>query len=299
MTHPDASDPASAAIEVVDSVLRGWPLPDVADDDDKEGRGRVLIVAGSREIPGAAVLAALAALRSGAGKLLLASAASVAQGIALAVPEARVMSLAESASGGIEPAAVAQLAPLAQRTDAVLIGPGLLGGDASCRFVHRLLPVFRDVPVLLDALAMDVIGLQHRFDQPVVLTPHAGEMAHLSGRSKETIRSDPQGVSREAAMRWNAVVALKGAVTWIAAPDGSLWRHRGGSIGLATSGSGDALAGIIVGLLARGATPVQATLWGVVLHARAGERLARRLGALGFLARDISAEVPALLEALG
>ena len=286
------------AADVVDALLRAWPLPNVASDDDKEGRGRVLIVAGSREIPGAAVLAAVAALRAGAGKLLLATAASVAAGLALAIPEARILALAESDAGGIEPAGVAQLAPLADQTDALLIGPGLLGGEASCRFVHELLPAFRRIPVLLDAQAMDVVGLQGRFDQPVVMTPHAGEMAHLSGRDKETVRSHPQTVAREAAMRWNAVIALKGAVTWIAAPDGAVWRHRGGSVGLATSGSGDTLAGVIVGLLARGATPVQATLWGVAVHARAGERLARRLGALGFLAREIPAEVPALLEAL-
>ena len=126
--------------------------------------------------------------------------------------------------------------------------------------------------------------LQGSESTPLILTPHAGEMAHLCGRSKQTVSADPQGTALEAARRWNAVVALKGATTVIATPDGRLWTHCGGEAGLATSGSGDTLAGIIGGLAARGATPEQACAWGVVLHAGAGARLASR-GPLGFLAR--------------
>jgi NAD(P)H-hydrate repair Nnr-like enzyme with NAD(P)H-hydrate dehydratase domain len=94
------------------------------------------------------------------------------------------------------------------------------------------------------------------------------------------------------------VVALKGATTVLATPDGKLWQHQGGNAGLAISGSGDTLAGIIVGLLARGASLEQAAAWGVVLHAAAGEQLALRCGPLGYLARELAAEVPALLRIL-
>ena len=94
------------------------------------------------------------------------------------------------------------------------------------------------------------------------------------------------------------MVALKGATTHIAAPDGRLWRHDGGNVGLASSGSGDTLSGIIAGLAARGAPLEQACAWGVALHARAGERLAQRIGPLGYLAREIAGEVPALLHEL-
>jgi ADP-dependent NAD(P)H-hydrate dehydratase len=93
-------------------------------------------------------------------------------------------------------------------------------------------------------------------------------------------------------------VALNGATTVIAAPGGALWQHQGGNIGLAISGSGDTLAGIIAGLAARGATLEQAAAWGVALHASAGEQLSLRFGVLGYLAREISAEVPALLRTL-
>jgi NAD(P)H-hydrate repair Nnr-like enzyme with NAD(P)H-hydrate dehydratase domain len=97
---------------------------------------------------------------------------------------------------------------------------------------------------------------------------------------------------------WGVVLALKGATSWIAQPDGHLWRHQGGHPGLATSGSGDVLAGIITGLTARGATLVQACAWGVMTHAQAGQQLAKRIGPLGFLARELLPEIPAILARL-
>jgi NAD(P)H-hydrate repair Nnr-like enzyme with NAD(P)H-hydrate dehydratase domain len=123
-------------------------------------------------------------------------------------------------------------------------------------------------------------------------------MAKLTGDDKEAIAADCAGTAMRAARQWNAVVALKGAITHIAAADGRLWRHEGGNFGLATSGSGDVLAGIIAGLIARGAALEQAAAWGVALHARSGERLARRLGTLGYLARELPGEVPAIMESL-
>jgi hydroxyethylthiazole kinase-like uncharacterized protein yjeF len=152
------------------------------------------------------------------------------------------------------------------------------------------------VPVLLDALAMDALASMGRFDQPVLLTPHAGEMAHLTGRDKEQLREEPQEAAVRQAAAWNAVVVLKGPTTCIAAPDGSAWTHRSQAPGLGTCGSGDVLAGLIAGLAARGASPAQAAAWGVALHARAGDRLARRMGELGYLARELAAEIPALMH---
>jgi NAD(P)H-hydrate repair Nnr-like enzyme with NAD(P)H-hydrate dehydratase domain len=123
-------------------------------------------------------------------------------------------------------------------------------------------------------------------------------MAHLTGITKEEVCADPERHAREAASRWNAVVVLKGATTYIATPDGDCWCHVGGQPGLGTSGSGDVLAGIIVGLAARGATLAQAAVWGIALHARAGLALAERLGSIGYLARELPAEIPMLLDKL-
>jgi NAD(P)H-hydrate repair Nnr-like enzyme with NAD(P)H-hydrate dehydratase domain len=168
--------------------------------------------------------------------------------------------------------------------------------------VEALLDRLDGLPLLLDAAAMDVVsrtpGAVLRFSGHVAMTPHAGEMAHLSGEAKESIECDPGERVNIAAKTWGAAVALKGACTWIAAPDGRLWRHARGNPGLATSGSGDVLAGLVAGLMARGAPVEQALAWGVALHARAAERLAARIGPLGFLARELSAEVPSLMATL-
>lgn len=280
-------------------ALRRWPLPSLAGDADKEVRGRIVVIAGSREMPGAAVLAATAALRVGAGKLVIATARSVAAQMAFSMPEARVIALPETPGGGFEAAASAELLEdCIVPAHAVVIGPGLMDAEASCAFVQALLPLLRDRPVVLDALAMDSVAQIGRFPQPVLLTPHAGEMAHLSGRDKDAVLADPLAAAVEAARRWNAVVAVKGASTAIAAPDGRAWLHEGGNAGLATSGSGDTLAGAIGGLAARGATLEQACAWGVLLHAQAGERLARRLGPVGYLAREIAREMVSVLAAL-
>ncbi|UGQ47768.1 NAD(P)H-hydrate dehydratase [Massilia endophytica] len=297
--------------EITAATLREWPLPQPSFDGDKEVRGHILVVGGAREMPGAVILAATAALRAGAGKLTIATAASVAPLVALAIPESRVIGLAETAGGGFTLDAARKLGELHGKADAVLVGPGMQDEAATAELVHALLPRFAGTRLILDAGAMAAVRPREphlleetedrahfRFAEPVLLTPHAGELAHLGGWKKEEIADAPQDAARRAAAQWNAVVALKGATTVIAAPGGTLWQHQGGNVGLAISGSGDALAGIIAGLAARGASLEQAAAWGVALHASAGEQLSIRFGVLGYLAREISAEVPALLRTL-
>ena len=279
-------------------ALRDWPLPHADDASDKEDRGQVLVVAGSREIPGAALLSATAALRAGAGKLTIATAQSVAPGLALLMPEARVIALPETAAGGFLPSGAELLAQCAASSSAVLIGPGLLDAQGSCEFILDLLRQLTRVPVILDALAMDVVLQSPRFEQPVLLTPHAGEMAHLSGQSKDEVIADAPALAQDMARTHQAVIALKGATTIIMSPEGAAWRHVSGNAGLGTSGSGDVLAGIMTGLAARGAPLVQAAAWGVVLHALAGKRLAERHGRLGFLARELLLEIPPVMHGI-
>ncbi|RYF64625.1 MAG: NAD(P)H-hydrate dehydratase, partial [Comamonadaceae bacterium] len=191
-----------------------------------------------------------------------------------------------------------RLGPLAERVSSVVLGPGMLDEARSAAFVRTMLPLFRESTVVLDAYAMSAVG-DTPFDQPVVMTPHAGEMAHLTGLSKEAVLDDPLATVQAAAKRWGACVALKGGTTYIAQPDGNALRFAGGTPGLATSGSGDTLAGLIGGLAARGAPPLHACAWGVLLHAGAGAALARDQGTVGYLARELSAQVPALIHAMG
>ena len=216
-------------------------------------------------------------MRAGAGKLTIATVRSVAVGIALAIPEARVIALPETAAGGLLPSGAPLLDAYASCSSAVLIGPGLLDGAGSCEFILALLRQLKGVPVILDALAMDVLLRTQRFDEPVLLTPHAGEMAHLTGRSKDSIVADAPGAARDMAIRTNAVVVLKGATTFIVSPQGGEWRHVSATPGLGTSGSGDVLARVMTGFAARGASLEQAAAWGVGRRcACAGRQKTRR-----------------------
>jgi hydroxyethylthiazole kinase-like uncharacterized protein yjeF len=178
---------------------------------------------------------------------------------------------------------------------------------ASDRAAHALLsPLVRRVSdecvLVLDAAAVIALADDASMLEPLngraVLTPHAGEMASLLGVDKREVGRNPADVARAAAHRFAAVVALKGAETFVAHPDGSAYRYTGGTVGLATSGSGDTLAGVVAGLAARGAPPLHAAVWGAYLHGSAGRVLARRVGRVGFLARELLDEIPPLLRRL-
>jgi ADP-dependent NAD(P)H-hydrate dehydratase len=279
-------------------VLRNWALPAVGHNADKEDRGHVLVVAGSREIPGAALLSATAALRAGAGKLTIATAGSVAVGLALALPEARVIGLPETPAGGLDISGAHALQECAATCSAVLLGPGLVDAPATCAMIVRLLQDMPAVPCVLDALAMDVAMESTGLKQPLLITPHAGEMAHLTGMSKEEILQHPLRAAWSFAARSGAFVVLKGSNTLLADPRGCVWQHQAAVPGLATSGSGDVLAGVMAGLAARGATVDQVAAWAVVVHAMAGARLSLSCGPVGFLARQLLEEIPAVLNLL-
>jgi hydroxyethylthiazole kinase-like uncharacterized protein yjeF len=188
-----------------------------------------------------------------------------------------------------------------ESADAVLIGPGLADRKAIDALTARLFE--REVSAasfLFDARALKSLrGINvGSFARPMVLTQHAGEMAGLLGKDRHEIEANPERWAHEAAKRFRATVALKGAETFIADPEGRSCVCRKGHVGLATSGSGDVLAGVIAGLLARGTDAFTATCWGVYLHARAGDELARTVGPLGFLAREIPAQIPDLMSRL-
>jgi hydroxyethylthiazole kinase-like uncharacterized protein yjeF len=279
------------------------PLPQPDKEGDKEERGRVLVVGGSAGMPGAVILAATAALRAGAGKLQIATCRSIAQSVAVAVPEARVFALPETRAGAVALSAADEISERAGRVNAVLIGPGMIDEDAVARLVRKVLPHVGEVVVVLDAAALSCFAeapqLLHGLGCKAVLTPHAGEAATMLGVGKGEVTGDPLAAARAAARGLRAVVAVKGAETFITAHNSSKsYRNRAGNVGLATSGSGDTLSGIITGLAARGATPLQATVWGVYIHARAGDVLAKRMGRLGYLARELLAEVPVLMSQL-
>ncbi|MDX6256052.1 MAG: ADP-dependent NAD(P)H-hydrate dehydratase [Frankiales bacterium] len=285
-------------VQVTAGLLRTWALP--APGDDKEDRGQVLVVGGAAQTPGAVILAATAALRSGAGKLQVATVESTAVAVAVAVPEAFVEGLPQTTSGALSGAGAQRLVELAREARAVLVGPGVTDGDACSVLLDALLPTLPvSTTVVLDAYALAHVGghpeCLRRFGGNAVLTPNVKEMALMAGLDQEAVDNDPGAAARDGAARFVAVVSVGSSESWVAAPDGTLWCDSAGGPGLAASGSGDGLAGVVVGLAARGASAAQAAVWAAHLHGRAGDRLAASTGRLGFLARETVDEVPRVL----
>src|SRR5205085_1461190 len=177
--------------------------------------------------------------------------------------------------------------------DAVIAGPGLEQGESCGRIAEVLLA--SEARLAFDAAILrDLEPLQNnkRSISPILL-PHAGELASLLECDEDRIACDPIGCGRRAAELYRAIVLVKGVISHVVTPAGDSWTYDGGAPGLGVSGSGDILAGIVGGLLARGAEPLNAILWAVWLHGEAGARLAKTIGPIGFLARVIAAEIPA------
>jgi ADP-dependent NAD(P)H-hydrate dehydratase len=277
-------------------ALEEHALPPVI-DGDKTTKGRILIVAGSRDVPGAALLSATAAMRAGAGKLRIATVRSAALGLGTAMPEAMVIGLPEDGNGGFAGEAVDQIAKLAHEVDAVVAGPGVKRSE-SCKGLAQVL-LRSEAALALDVALLDTLeplgeGGPCRERIPVLL-PNAGELASLLDCDASEVEDDPIGCGSRAATLYRSYVLVKGVTSHVVSPEGNCWTYDGGAPGLGVSGSGDILSGIVGGLLARGAAPVAALLWSVWLHGEAGARLKERIGPIGFLAREIADEIPALL----
>jgi hydroxyethylthiazole kinase-like uncharacterized protein yjeF len=317
--------------QIVDAnLLKTMPLPRFDADADKADRGKLLVIAGSCRLPGAAILVARAALRAGCGTVRVAAPQSVAVPIGVALPELMVLPLPETPAGTIALAALETLAAQYEPCSAAVIGPGLdmhKETDELIRRVVRSAPL----PLLVDAQALLAVaqrreeagqptsGTDAAWQAARIFTPHAAEMGALAGL--EVPQEETQAAAREAlALQWaseqGAVLVLKGRQTLIASPKdagdadscttpgldrkqtGALYRNTAGTRGLGTAGSGDTLAGIIGGLLAQGLEPARAAIWGVYLHARAGEAVAEELGEDGLLASDWVERLPNVLRTL-
>jgi hydroxyethylthiazole kinase-like uncharacterized protein yjeF len=277
-------------------ALDQHPLPPVV-DGGKETKGRILVVAGSRDVPGAALLTATAAMRAGAGKLRIATVESAATAVGVAMPEAMVIGLPQADDGGFGAGAVDEIRDAAADVDAVVAGPGVKRSDMCKRLADVLLET--EAALALDVALLESLEPLHerelgRNSLPVLL-PNAKELASLLDCKPEHVESDPIGCGVRAAELYRSVVLVKGVTSHVVTPDGTCWAYDGGAPGLGVSGSGDVLAGIVGGLLARGAEPLNALLWAVWLHGEAGSRLAGKIGPVGFLAREIAGEIPALL----
>lgn len=293
---PDDDRPEAATARaglIGDGVIE--LLPRRGADATKFDGGNVLVCGGSTGLSGAPSLAALAAARAGAGYVTALVPASLNIVFELRQPEVMSVPLAEQ-DGALEPAAVELALERCERAGALVLGPGLGRSDGAGEFA-RALAAAAPLPLLLDADGLNahagrLESLAGR-TAPTVLTPHGGELARLLDASGEMVRAHRLALVRQAAVRANAIVVLKGDDTLVARPDGIVAISRGDAPALATAGTGDVLSGTIGALLARGVEPFAAACAGVELHRRAGRLVGERIGVEGALAGDVAQALPA------
>jgi len=301
-------DEAGSRLHLVEEAqVAAWlRLSRRAPDAHKGAVGDVLVIAGSRGKTGAAALASEAALRSGAGLVTVATARS-AQPLLVtqAPPEVMTEPLEETDEGAVAEGAAARALELAARRTVLALGPGLSSSDAGTRRFVAQTVGGRTAPLLIDADGLNALSpwgedLQGSDELPLVITPHPGEMARLTGRRTDEVLADRVGVAREFATTRRVITVLKGSRTLVAAPDGAVYVNPTGNAGMATAGAGDVLTGLTAGLLAqRPGEPLRAVVAAVYLHGLAGEMAAATLGQRALIASDITGHLGAAFVRVG
>jgi len=286
-------------------LLSQW-LPQRPVNAHKGTCGSLLIIGGVEGYSGAGVLAAMAAQRSGVGLVKTAVRKSVNQVYEKLLPEVVTMPIEESEHNGdgyrlLTEEGLDKIQSLAESAMAVVAGPGW-GLHTEWVNVLKRLIILDNKPLLLDADALTLLQpnlnwLKQR-NLPAVLTPHPGEMSRLTGLSISEINNNRLEITAKAAIKWNAVVLLKGAGTIIASPKGDAMINTTGNPGMATAGSGDVLAGIIGALLAQGLAPFEAAVLGCWVHGRAGDLAAEEVGEISLIASEIIKYIPQVLKTL-
>jgi ADP-dependent NAD(P)H-hydrate dehydratase / NAD(P)H-hydrate epimerase len=263
-------------------------LPARRADTHKGTYGHVVVVAGSRGKSGAAALVARAALRAGAGLVYVATRAELVDAVLAHSPE--IMGVPLEGSGALGLADLEQLVAAIDGKDALVIGPGIPRGPETAALIGELLSRV-EIPAVLDADALNAVAsdldVLRKAKGPVVLTPHPGEMARLTGRSTQEVQAHRVDLARKLATDHGVMVVLKGARTLIANPKGELFVNPTGNPGMATGGSGDVLAGICGAFLAQGLEVPEAIWAAVYAHGLAGDLAARKRGKVGLIAGDI------------
>lgn len=283
------AEPTGARL--LDATWVGERLPERLRGTHKGDNGAVLVVAGCATMPGAAVLAARAALRSGAGYVGVASIPAVCDAVATHVPEAVLVPL-EDASGGIAAAAAEALLAQESRWNALVVGPGLSQDGQVGLFLEALFAKWQ-TPACIDGDALNAVAHGCPVPlAPLVMTPHPGEMARLLGSGTPEVQADRFGAARTAADRLGGTVLFKGAYSLVATSGNPLLVNRTGNSGMAAAGMGDALSGVVGTLLAQELAPEDAAACAAYWHGLAGDFCAAETGPIGYLAGEVANALP-------
>ncbi|MBM2831490.1 MAG: NAD(P)H-hydrate epimerase [Dehalococcoidia bacterium] len=297
------TDPLSA-----DLLTDGWvreALPARPKDAHKGTFGRLLVVAGSVSYVGAACLACSGALRVGGGLVTLAAARSLHPIVAARLIEATHLPLPEAEPGVIGATAAEVLGKALPEYEALLLGCGLGQHPATAEFVKLALLESHSnqrIPLVLDADGLNLVSRTYewwrKLAEKVIVTPHPGEMARLTGMPVSEIQRNRVETARQKAQEWKKTIVLKGAYTVVAGADGRVALSPFANPGLASAGTGDVLAGCIAGLLAQGLAPFEAAACGVYIHGKAGEKVREELGDMGMTAGDLTGQLPLAIKGL-
>jgi hydroxyethylthiazole kinase-like uncharacterized protein yjeF len=296
VTDADATAFVSEAADVADMVPRR-PV-----DAHKWSSGSVLVVGGSRGMTGAAIMTAKAALKAGAGIVMLAIPRSVQQHVVPTVPELLTLALEETSEGALSEDAFESIAAAASRYRILALGPGLGREPSTGRLVRRLLGEL-DNPAVVDADALNLLGTDAykvvgEREAPTVITPHPAEMARMLASDPKVVDRERLSVATEVAAKWQCVVILKGHRSVVAGPEGIPVVNVTGGPELATAGTGDVLTGIVAALLSAGATPMGAAIAGAWLHGKAGRLAGDSTRGHGVTAPAVIEHVPEALAIL-
>jgi NAD(P)H-hydrate epimerase len=293
---PLRDDPSVPTHLVTAGMIRAL-LPVRRPDTHKGTYGTVLIVAGSVGFTGAAVLATLGALRTGAGLVVVGVPQSVYAIVASHITEGMPTPLPDS-GGALAPEALGKVEELAAGANAIAIGPGLSRAPGVLRVVEGLLAGSR--PVVIDADGLNALagrtGVLERRHTPAVLTPHPGELGRLTGVAVPEIQRDRLQSARSAAARFRSIVVLKGARTIVATPEGEAFIVPTGNPGMATGGMGDVLAGAVASLIGQGVQPAPAAYAAAYLHGLAADLIAHSRGMVGMLASEVADNLPQAIQ---
>jgi len=293
------TDAAIRQNAVTAELIRGM-LPQRSPAAHKGANGRVALLAGSTGMTGAAALAAMAAVRAGAGLVTLGVPAALNVIMEVKLTEVMTKPLPEEQSGVFGMAAIEEAAALAAAADVLAVGPGLGRADDTFAAVREIVRRVR-CPLVIDADGLNALvghaDILLESEALAVLTPHAGELARLTGKTPGAINADRLGAARQAAADLGAIVVLKGPGTVIAYPDGEVFINTTGNAALATGGTGDVLTGVIAALIAQGLSSHDAAVAGVFLHGLAGEAAARA-GLAGVAAGDLLPALPGAIASV-
>lgn len=267
----------------------------------KGNYGRLLNVAGSSGMCGAAMMSTLAAMRTGTGLTTLASTGFVTGVVAPHIMEATTISLDENDVGGMSGESCEKIAKVLSKSTACLVGCGMDSTFDTKKIVEYIIDT-TDCSLILDADALNVISsdltILNRLTVETVITPHLGEMARLASLTIDQVQKNIMETARLFASEHNVVVVLKTHRTIIASPDGEIYQNTTGNAGLAKGGSGDVLAGIIAAFAAQGMDVKNAAICGVFVHGLAADLLEQRMSQYSMLARDVIEEIPFALKSL-